>query len=144
MTTSGITDFGTQLYTATLSGSVVGSYSQLAEVTKIKFGAVKVETIDLTSHQSTGGYTELKPSGKKSIGEMELTCNFTTASAVNVFKNDMDAGTEKSYKMIFSTSASLIFTGFPTEWQLAEADAQSPAGLTFDVKVQPSNTFTLS
>jgi hypothetical protein len=142
--TNGISDFGTLLYSASISGSTIGAYSQVGEVVKIGFGELKVKTVNLTSQSSTNGYTELRPSGAKEISESEITCNFISASGLNVWKSDIDAQTIKSYKMIFGTSASLVFPGFCTSMKISAADAQSPNSLTYDLKLQPTGDATIS
>jgi len=139
-----ISDFGTSLYTASISGSTVGTYTQVAELTKVKLPDVKSVQIDVTSHQSTGGYSESKPSGKKQIGEMEFTAIFVSASATNAWLTDLNAGTTKSYKIIYGTSASFVFSGYPTEFSMEEADADSPNAGVYNLKIQPTGSFTLS
>jgi len=142
--TNGISDFGSALYTATITGSTVGAYSQVAEVKKLKLPDIKGVSVDLSSHQSTGGYNESRPSGKKEIGEMEFSAVFVSASATNSWITDLNQGTTKAYKIIYGSSASFVFSGYPTEFSIEEADSDSPNGGVYNLKVQPTGGYTLS
>jgi len=137
--TTGISDYGAQLYTS--SGSA-GTYAVIGEVVKITPPEIKSEKVDLTNHASTDGYKEFKPSGTKEVGEFDITLNLSGSPLLNGFYTSMNAKTTEWYKVAFPTSSGsafyMRFEGFVTSVKPSAADAQNPKALQVDVKIQPT------
>jgi len=100
MTTSGLNAFGT---TFKWNGTA------LAELTSIGGPKLKVDTIDLTSHDSTSGFREFV-AGLKDGGEIKIEGNFIAGdtSGQIAFITDLKAGTKR--EVIITGPAAGAFT----------------------------------
>lgn len=130
--------FGTILSSATITSGTVGTYAEVADVVKVGFGEIKSVSYDQTPLNAPDGVEQLKPSGKVTIDETELTLNLLSDTQVSGFQTDLEAGTIKSWKIAFGDVAELVFQGWISSMKFSSADAGSPEAYTFDVKIQPT------
>lgn len=136
-----INAFGTKLY----RGTSIASGTAIAQVTNISGPGLSADTIDVTSHDSTGGYREFLQSLKDG-GEISLDLNFdptgaTHKNASGGFLNDFQTGTAVNYTLAFSDAATTVwkFSGIPTGFEVeAPIDDKLAATATIKITGQPT------
>lgn len=117
----------------------------IAEVTKVDFPALKLDTVDVTSHASTGGWREfigtLKDGGEFTADISYVPTSTTHKNAAGGLLNDLSAGTAQTYSIVApdvgatTWTFSALVTGFkPT----APVDGKLGASVTFKVTGQPT------
>ena len=105
---AGVSGFGTVLTIAA---------TPVAELTSISGPSVSLETIDVSSHDSTDEYREFV-GGLLDGGEVSMDGNLTTAAAGNIIKTAMETRTLKAIVITFPGAVTWTFnaivTGFET------------------------------
>lgn len=80
---------------------VAGSYVTIAEITKLGGPDMTAEDVDVTSHDSVGGFKEFI-SGLKEGGEVTFDANFVPDNATHQrVISDFAAGTQAQYQIVF-------------------------------------------
>jgi predicted secreted protein len=79
----------------------------IAEVINIDLSGAKLDMVDVTNMQSTGGYKEWLPTLREG-GEISCTGNLTTVTALNLLQADFDAGTIQAWT--FEVSNPIVAT----------------------------------
>jgi hypothetical protein len=135
--------FGATL-TYSTSGSS-GSYVSIGTVQSINPPEIKQEAIDFTNHAS-GSRKIFRPSPVIEVGEMEATVIMSGSTVVNTVAGLQTNGNVYYWKIIYPTATpvTLLFQAFVTSFKPADMDAKSPDGLTFTLKLQPTDTFSWS
>lgn len=106
---AGMSAFGTLLKRTNADSPE--TFTSIANVTNIEGPALTVDFIDVTSHDSSGGFEEFV-AGIKRGGEITITGNFDPASTSthDDVLDDLDAGSEKNYQLVFPTSPTTTWT----------------------------------
>src|SRR5690349_24786399 len=104
---SGRDGFGTLFQRAT--GAAPGTtYETIANVTNISGPERKRETIDVTAHDSPGGWMEFL-GGLKDGGEISLDVNYDPAETTHDLDDDFDDTEPRNYQIV-------ILPGTDDEW----------------------------
>ncbi len=137
-----ISAFGTLLKIG--DGGTTETFTTIAEVTNISGPKLSVNTIDVTSHSSTG---KQFISGLKDGGEVTFTINFAptgaTHSRTSGLLKDYENRTLRNFQLVFPDAGS-------TTWSFAALvtnfDAKMPVdgALTADVTLKVSGVPTLA
>lgn len=123
--------FGTLLKRATVT---------IAEVTKLDLPNLKLDTVDVTSHSSTGGWKEfigtLKDGGTFSADINYVPITATHKNAVGGLLSDFSLGTPAAYSIVLpdSPSSTWTFNALVTDFKAtAPVDGKLAATVTFKV-----------
>jgi hypothetical protein len=135
-------------YGATLTYSTSGSsgsFVAVGTVQTINPPEIKQEAIDMTNHGS-GNRKIFRPSPVIELGEMEATVIMSGSTVVNTVSALQTNQNIYYWKLIFPTATpvTLLFQAFVTSFKPADMDAKSPDGLTFTLKLQPTDSFSWS
>ena len=129
---SGLSAYGT-IFTL---GST-GSTGIIGNLTNISGPGVSADTIDVTSHDSTGGYRQFV-AGLIDGGEISLEGNLVTAAAGNAFMTAINARSTTACSIIYPTTSASIgkwtFSGIPVSFE-TQAPHDGKIGFTASVKV---------
>jgi len=135
-----INAFGTKLRRGSATGTAV------AQVTGISIG-LSADTIDVTSHDSTGGWREYL-GGLKDGGEVTLELNFDPVGATHDdvtggLLDDFASGTSVSWVVTFSDAATSTwaFSAIPVGFEL---DAPIDDKLTASATLKITGVVTLT
>jgi hypothetical protein len=83
-------------------------FGEIAEVKKIAGPSLKVDTVDVTSHQSTGAWKEFIPVLKES-GDVTFDVNYVptdvTINATNGVLDDLENARLRSFSLVFPDNA---------------------------------------
>jgi predicted secreted protein len=114
--------------TVSRAGALVG---EIIEMGNVKFSR---DFIDVTNHQSPGGYEEFIASGVIKTGELTITCNSLIADAAQIaVKKDWEDKTSAVYTIAFPDGTGFTGTGYITEYEYETAIADQ-IKLTFTIK----------
>ena len=135
---AGLSAFGTKFVlgdTSTAAGSLIGN------LTGISGPNISVDTIDVTAHDSTGGYRAFV-AGLIDPGEISIEGNLVTAAAGNVILTELSARTSTKAAIVFPggaawASTSCLVVGF-------ETDAPHDGKIGFSATLKISGTPALS
>jgi len=133
---AGLSAYGTKFCLGSTSTA-----QQIANLTGISGPSISVDTIDVTAHDSTGGYREFV-AGLIDPGEITLEGNLVTAAAGNVILTELSARASTKATIIFPTGAcwkstSALVTAF-------ETDAPHDGKIGFSATLKISGTPSLS
>jgi len=134
--------YGTNLYRGTSGGGTI-----IAQVQSIGGPGLSADTVDVTSHDSTGAWEEVVVSILRS-GEITLDivydpANATHKDAAGGLLNDLQLRASTTYTLVFPDAAS-------TEWSVAafvtgfEPSEPHDGALTAAVTLKPSGSMTLN
>lgn len=98
-------------------------FTTIANVTSISGPDRKRETIDVTAHDSPGGWMEFL-GGLKDGGEVQLDINYDPAEATHDIDTDFDDVDPRNYKIV-------ILPGTDEEWTWAIAGIMTELGDEF-------------
>lgn len=103
-----INAFGTKLYRGGTAGTAI------AQVDNITGPGLKLNTLDVTNHDSTGGWQEFI-GGLKDGGDVKLDINYDPAGATHKaaaggLLTDLTAGTALAYALKFPDAATTTWT----------------------------------
>jgi len=137
-----VSAFGTLLKIG--DGGEPETFTTIAEVTDISGPSLSADTIDVTSHDSPGGYREFIQ-GLKDAGEVTFTINFipteATHDASTGLLKDYNDGTLRNFQLVFpdpgntTWSFAAVVTGFePSE----PTDDKLSADVTLKISGQPT------
>lgn len=128
--------FGTLLKRATVT---------IAEVTKLDLPNLKLDTVDVTSHSSTGGWREfigtIKDGGTFSVDINYVPITATHKNATGGLLADLSAGTAAAYSIVLpdSPASAWSFNALVTDFKAsAPVDGKISATVTFKVTGQPT------
>jgi predicted secreted protein len=117
----------------------------VAEVTKIEPPALKLDTVDVTSHGSTGGWKEFVGTLKDG-GQMVIDINYVPTAATH--KNSSGGlifllanGTLQAFSLVFSDvgATTWTFSAFVVDFKAsAPVDGKLSAVVTFKLSGQPT------
>lgn len=134
--TQAVSAFGTLLKIGDGGGSEV--FTTIAEITNLTGPGIEVETIDVTSHDSSGAKREFI-AGLIDMGEYTFTLNFN-ALATQGFSgglyNDAMNRTKRNFQIVLPTTSSKTgsFAAYVTNFELSEPiDGALTADLTIKV-----------
>ncbi|WP_028472966.1 phage tail tube protein [Nocardioides alkalitolerans] len=134
---SGLDGFGTSL--ARGNGATPEVFTVIAGVTNIGAPGLSRETLDVSGHDSPGGYRE-HLGGLKDGGEISLDVNYKP-SAHDLLVADLDDEEARRYKLIYPEgtewAVDLILTAFEAT---APFDDKLTASLTYKVSGKPDIT----
>jgi len=88
------------------------AYTAIASVAEVSPPPIKVDSVDVTTMQSPGGYREQIP-GLKSLEKMGFKINWDPASATDIFLQGI-IGLNKIFRVTFQNGQQWKFTGFLT------------------------------
>lgn len=132
---SGISAFGTEL--ARGDGASPEVFTALANVTGISGPKQSREFLDVTSHDSAGGWEEFV-TGIKRTGTLDLDLNYDpTDDTHEQLLDDFDAGSSNTYKITWPSSPTVSWT---FEAMVVDVSPEAP----FDDKLTCSASFKLS
>lgn len=132
---SGMSAFGTLLKRG--DGATAEAFTTIANVTNIGGPNLEVDTIETTSHDSTGGWEEFI-AGIKRGGEVELEINYDPSNATHEqLLDDLDGRALHNFQLIWPTTPSITWT-FAALVQAVGPEAQ------FDDKLNCTATLKIS
>lgn len=119
-------------------------FTSIAEVKEIGGPSLELETVDVTSHTSPGGWREFVGTLLNG-GEVELTLNFVPTEGTHDNSTgllaDMTARTRRNFQMVFPDvgATTWAFTAFVTGFEPSAAvDGSLDAEVTLQVTGQPT------
>ena len=132
--------YGTALYKGTGTGTVY------AQVTNISGPSLSLDTVDVTSHDSTSAWEEVVATILRS-GEITLDIVYDPANATHKYATggllyDLVARTAITFTLIFSDAATTewTFSGYVTAF---EPSAPVDGALTASVTIKPTGVVTI-
>jgi predicted secreted protein len=130
--------FGTQLRQG---GTTATSGTLIAQITNISGPGLSADTIDVTAHDSTGGYRNFLQ-GLKDGGEITLDINYDPAGATHKNASGgllyaFDQGTQDNYALVFPDAAT-------TTWVVPAIVTGFEVGAPMDNKLSASATLKVS
>lgn len=139
--TQAVSAYGTLLKIGDGGGSEV--FTTIAEVTNITGPGSELETIDVTSHDSTGAKREFI-AGLIDMGEITLSLNFnalTTQGFAGGLYNDHMSRTKRNFQLVLPTTSNKTgsFAAYVTNF---EPDAPVDGALTADVTLKVTGAVT--
>lgn len=142
MPTAAISAFGTLLQIGDGGGPEV--FTTIAEVVEVGGPDLKLDTIDATSHGSTGGWEEVV-GGILRSGEVSLSINYVptagTHNNTTGLLRDMRLRTKRNFRLVFpdagatTWSFTALVTGFKPN---AAHDDKLSADVTLKISGQPT------
>jgi len=137
-----ISAFGTLLKIG--DGGSPETFTTIAEVTDISGPSLSADTIDVTNHNSAGGYREFIQ-GLKDAGEVTFTINFipteSTHNAATGLLKDYEDGTLRNFQLVFPDAGNTTwsFAAVVTGFEPAEPiDDKLAADVTLKISGQPT------
>lgn len=125
-------------------GSPTETFTTIAEVTEISGPSLALDVIDVTSHDSTGGWRE-KIGGLLDGGEVTFTINYlpsnATHNATTGLLRDLKNRTKRNFKLVFpdAGSSTWSFTALVTSFEPSEPiDDRLTADVTLSITGQPT------
>lgn len=125
-------------------GSPTENFTTIAEVTSIQAPQIKQTAIDVTSHDSAGGWVEKIP-GLLDGGQCKLTMNFIPTNSTQGYSSgllhDMVNRVKRNFKIVFPNTGNTTWaiTALVTDFGVkAEIKAQLVADVTLDITGQPT------
>lgn len=96
-------------------GGTPENFTTIAEVKDISGPGTTLDTIEVTSHDSTGGYKEYIPSLKDG-GEVTFDMNFVNSAAQDALVTDMENRTKRNFQVVTTHSSpkTAVFAGYIT------------------------------
>lgn len=135
----GISAFGTTLKIG--DGAEPEVFAAIAEVTNISGPGMSMDTVDITSHGSAGGWKEYA-GGLLDGGEIKLELNFLPGNASQQSLNTaMAARAKKNFKLEFpdTPATTWSFAAFVTNFEpSAPVDGKLGASATLKITGQPT------
>jgi predicted secreted protein len=140
--TSAKSNYGTLLKVG--DGQEVETFASIGEVVNIDPPELINEAVEATNHGS-GGWKEFVSGGLKELTEFTTTVNFVDA-AVTALYNDLVAGTEKNYQIVFPDDGSTTWTfaALVVGIKPMSVDAASPEALQAEIKFRPTGANVLA
>lgn len=133
--------FGTTLKIG--DGATPEVFSAIAEVTNVGGPGMSLETIDVTSDSSPGGWKEYV-GGLLDGGEIKLELNFAPGNATHqALAAAMGSRAKKNFKLVFpdTPATTWSFAAFVTNFEpSAPADGKLGASATLKITGQPTLT----
>lgn len=140
--TSGISAFGTLLKIGDGGGTEV--FTTIAEVKDISGPSLKLDTEEVTSHSSTGGWREYIAT-LLDAGEVTFDVNFiptnATHSQTSGLLKDLKNKTLRNFQLVFSNvgATTWAFSAFVTGFEPAEpVEGVLAASVTLKITGQPT------
>lgn len=118
-----------------------GTFTDVANVTNISGPSIEREEIDVTTHDSAGGWMEFI-GGLKNGGEVSVDVNYRPADHDHLVADFEDAE-PRTYRIVFPDAEATVWefnaimTGFEAEFPY---DGKMEASLTFKVTGKPDLT----
>ena len=141
--------FGAILKADALAGDIAGTYRTVANISAIKGPGLAVDTVDITSHDSTGGWEEVIATVLRS-GEITLDIVYdpsaVTIKYVNWLLGKMAAKTLEGFKILFNDEtveanrSTWLFNAYITGF---EPDMPFDGALTASMKLKISGQPTI-
>ncbi len=124
-----------------------GQYT-IAEVTDISGPSMTLKTLDVTSHSSTGGYSEFI-AGLKDAGDLVVKGNFYAGDTNGQIglRDDFNNNTVRDYtlQLASATGAAWTFSGFITKFETQNPlDKEVTFAATIKISGQPTLNLTYS
>lgn len=142
MATAALSATGTLLKIG--DGGGTESFTTIAEVTKIGGPKLKMETKDVTSHSSTGGWREFIAT-LLDAGEVSFSINFiptgATHSQTSGLLKDMKNKTKRNFQVVFTDTGATTWTfaAFVTSFEPDQpVDGALTASVTLKITGQPT------
>lgn len=139
----GMAAFGTKLQMG--SGNPV-VYTDIAGVTEISGPNVDISTIDITNHNSPGGYAEFV-TGIKDGGEVTVDLNYlpeTHKPLTDLLDPAVGTTTLSPWRIMFPTGDKWDFSALVTGFEAtAPFDDKLTASLTLKISGKPTLTLTI-
>ena len=117
-----------------------GSTGVIGNLTNISGPGISADTIDVTSHDSTGAYRQFV-AGLIDGGEISLEGNLVTAAAGNAFMTAINARSTTACSVIFPTIGKWAFAAVPTAFE-TQTPHDGKIGFTASVKVTGKPTLS--
>ena len=116
--TQAISSFGTLLKIGD-GATPVENFTTILQVQDITPPSPKMETDDATAHDSTSGWTEVKPTlldgGEVKFGILWVTSN-ATHNATTGLLADLKNRTLRNFQLVFPSTATWAFAGYVTSF----------------------------
>ena len=129
--------FGSKLEYST-SG---GAWTTVSNATSIGFPAPEIDEIEVTNHDSVGGYREFLP-GLKDGGTVDFEGVVADDSVVSGLQSAFDATTVYSWKITTRSGATWTFDGYMASFGEGDADIDSARTYAGSIRVSGKPTFT--
>lgn len=137
----GISAFGTTLKIG--DGATPEVFSAIAEVTNVGGPGMSMDTVDITSHGSAGGWKEYA-GGLLDGGEIKLELNFLPGNtSQQSLSTALSARSKKNFKLVFpdTPATTWSFAAFVTNFEpSAPVDGKLGASVTLKITGQPTLT----
>ncbi|MGE5390906.1 MAG: phage tail tube protein [Deltaproteobacteria bacterium] len=136
MTTAATAAFGTIL---------TRNNNPIAELTNIGDIELSQEFIDVTTHDSTGGYREFVAAKIREAGEVAVEGNFlaTDTDGQIGLKNDLEAGTVQNFVITFPEGTSWTFTAVVSKFSIS-SPLEKQMGFSATLKIAGKPTLATS
>ena len=120
--------------------SGAGSYSTVSNATKIGFPAPEIDEIEVTNHDSVGGYREFLP-GLKDGGTVDFEGIVSSDAVVTGLQNAFDATVVYNWKITTRSGAVWTFDGYMASFGEGEAEIDSARTYAGSIRVSGKPTF---
>jgi len=136
MTTSATAAFGTIL---TRNGTPVAELNNIGDI------ELSQEFIDVTTHDSTGGYREFVAAKIREAGEVVIEGNFlaTDTDGQIGLKNDLEAGTLQNFVITFPEGTSWTFTAVVSKFSIS-SPLEKQMGFSATLKIAGKPTLGIN
>ena len=128
--------FGSKLEYST-SG---GAYTTVSNATSIGFPAPEIDEIEVTNHDSVGGYREFLP-GLKDGGTVDFEGIVSDDSVVTGLQNAFDATVVYNWKITTRSGAVWTFDGYMASFGEGNAEIDSARTYAGSIRVSGKPTF---
>ena len=121
--------------------SGAGSYSTVSNATSIGFPAPEIDEIEVTNHDSVGGYREFLP-GLKDGGTVDFEGVVSSDSVVSGLQNAFDATVVYNWRITTRSGATWTFDGYMASFGEGDAEIDSARTYAGSIRVSGKPTFT--
>lgn len=138
MTTAATAAFGTIL---TRNGNPIAELNNIGDI------ELSQEFIDVTTHDSSGGYREFIAAKIREAGEVAIEGNFlaTDTDGQIGLKNDLEAGTVQNFVITFPEGTSWTFTAVVSKFSISSPlEKQMGFSATLKIAGKPSLAINVS
>lgn len=118
-----------------------GSYTTVSNATSIGFPAPEIDEIEVTNHDSVGGYREFLP-GLKDGGTVDFEGIVSSDSVVTGLQNAFDGTVVYNWKITTRSGAVWTFDGYMASFGEGAAEIDSARTYTGSIRVSGKPTFT--
>ena len=120
--------------------SGAGSFTTVSNATSIGFPAPEIDEIEVTNHDSVGGYREFLP-GLKDGGTVDFEGVVSSDAVVTGLQSAFDATVVYNWKITTRSGAVWTFNGYMASFGEGEAEIDSARTYTGSIRVSGKPTF---